>query len=405
MKSPAVATAPSHRIDATQRVAVFGATGSIGKAALEVIEFLGQPWQLWAISGHSQHALLEELAEKYQPKHVVYSGSEGFSVGAAGSSLARFKDLKRHYGSDALTRLAESPEISVLIAAIVGRAGLESTLAALKAGKRVALANKETLVMAGHLVQQLLRQSDATLLPVDSEHSAIAQCLAAGPKKFARRLILTASGGPLRHWTRQEMERATIADALNHPTWKMGKKITIDSATMMNKALEIVEARWLFDVSADQIEVLIHPQSVIHSLVEFTDGSVVAQMGPPDMRLPIQYALTYPERLAGPATRWERSAVWNLQLEPVDRERFPAIEIGFEVAKVGGSSGTVVNAANEQAVELFLQGRIRFTDIVAACRAVLDHHHYDPHPSLEELLALDQWARAEVTKWICSARN
>jgi 1-deoxy-D-xylulose-5-phosphate reductoisomerase len=290
--------------------------------------------------------------------------------------------------------------VQVVVAAIVGRAGLESTLGGIASGKRVALANKETLVVAGPIVQRMLQEGNAELIPVDSEHSAIFQCLQAAPRDFAHRLILTASGGPMRCWTREKMSNATPEQALAHPTWRMGKKITIDSATMMNKALEIIEARWLFGFPADMIEVVVHPQSVVHSMVEFVDGSVISQMSPPDMRLPIQYALTHPVRLPGPARRLDRTQVWDLHFEPVDRERFPAIDLGFEVARSGGTAGAVINAANEEAVEQFLARKIRITDIVTICREVLRQHEFHSQPDLDCLLRLDRWARKEVQRWI-----
>jgi len=321
--------------------------------------------------------------------------------------------------------------VDTVIAAIVGRAGLESTLAAVQAGKRLGLANKETLVVAGPVVMKAARQSGAELLPVDSEHSAIFQCLAeargladvkaarevrgsgaeaesggAGhepdpppARRFpgVRRLILTASGGPFRDWTFGQMRDATVDQALDHPTWQMGRKITIDSASMMNKALEIIEAKWLFDVPADSIEVVVHPQSLIHSLVEFEDGSLVAQLSPPDMRLPIQYALTYPRRLPCPAPTLDRAKPWEMSLMPADLERFPALELGFEVARVGGTAGAVVNGANETAVALFLDGKIRFTDIAPLCRQVLQDHHHESSPTLTTLLTLDRWSRAHAS--------
>jgi 1-deoxy-D-xylulose-5-phosphate reductoisomerase len=257
------------------------------------------------------------------------------------------------------------------------------------------LANKETLVVAGPLVSARTEASGAELLPVDSEHSAIFQCIQ-GADQPPRRIILTASGGPFRTWNRQQMAEATPASALAHPTWDMGPKITIDSATMMNKSLEIIEARWLFGLPADAIEVVIHPQSIIHSLVEFQDGSILAQLSPPDMRLPIQYALTYPERLPCEAPALDRGRGWRLDLEVADRERFPALDLGFEVAAAGGTAGAVLNAANEEAVGLFLNGQIRFTDIVAGCRDVLANHTFEANPPLSRLLELDRWARQEL---------
>lgn len=415
-----------------RNVAIFGATGSIGLATLDVIRSLGMPWKVAAISAHAQHSKLNEIAEEFHPKFVIFSGevsgSQVHALSTAGPDSATLRHLKlRHwkYGAEALAETARAPEINIVVAAIVGSAGVSSTLAALEAGKRVALANKETLVCAGPIVAQLLHdlnnsappqsepssctEDDYTaegalagprLVPVDSEHSAIFQCLQ-GHACPPRKLILTASGGPFREATFNQMREATVDQALNHPTWKMGKKITIDSATMMNKALELIEARWLFGIPAERLEVVVHPQSIIHSLVEYVDGSVLSQMSPPDMRLPIQYALTYPDRVAGPALRWDRQHPLELTLKPVDLERFPAILLGFEVARVGGSAGAVLNAANEAAVDLFLKEQIRFTDIVRACRSVLDHHTFEARPTLDRLLQLDQWARAEVRRWSC----
>ena len=235
-------------------------------------------------------------------------------------------------------------------------------------------------------------------MPVDSEHSAIFQALQAGRASEVKRIVLTASGGPFRRHTREQLAQVTPADALRHPTWTMGRKITVDSATMMNKALEIIEARWLFDLRPDQIEVVIHPQSIVHSLVEFVDGSVVAQLSPPDMKLPIQYALSYPERVAGIAAKLNWGEAFRLEFEPPDPERFPAIALGMEVARMGGSAGAVVNAANETAVAGFLAGDLGFAEIVPACRSILEHHDFDANPTLDQLIELDVWARREVLK-------
>lgn len=255
--------------------------------------------------------------------------------------------------------------------------------------------------MAGPLVRKLLDDGDGKLLPVDSEHSAIFQALRSGRKEEIRRVVLTASGGPFRTCAVEQMTQVTVDEALAHPTWNMGPKITIDSATMMNKALEIIEARWLFDLDADQISVMIHPQSVVHGLVEFVDGSVVAQLSPPDMKLPIQYALDYPDRAVGNAAQLDWTEAWKLEFEPPDMERFPALELGFACARSGGTSGAVLNAANEAAVQLFLDGELHFTEIVPACRSVLEMHHFEPNPTLERLVELDRWARQEISQWVC----
>ncbi len=386
---------------------MLGATGSIGTATLDVLGHLhqlepDQGWRAWAISGHSNLQGLEQLARSLSepPEWVILSCAEaaGHHAATGGASHDRFPGTVR-VGPEALQEAAGHPEVDTVVAAIVGRAGLESTLAAIDAGKRVALANKETLVVAGPLVRRRADRSGAELLPIDSEHSAIFQCLRADAKQ-AKRLILTASGGPFRTWTSEQMAGATLESALAHPTWDMGPKITIDSATMMNKALEVIEARWLFNVPAESIEVVVHPQSVIHSLVEFTDGAVVAQLSPPDMRMPIQYALTFPRRLPGIAPPLDRSQSWQLSLQPVDRERFPAIQLGFDVAAAGGTGGAVVNAANEEAVGLFLNEQIRFTDIVPFCRRVFEHHTHESGPPLERLLELDRWSRSEVRRMV-----
>jgi 1-deoxy-D-xylulose-5-phosphate reductoisomerase len=302
-------------------------------------------------------------------------------------------------GQEGLERAAALAEVEIVLAAVVGSAGLRGTWAALERGKTVALANKETLVMAGPLVMRLAAERQAAILPVDSEHSAVFQAAQAGRREEIRRVVLTASGGPFRRWTKAQMERASVADALAHPTWQMGDKITIDSATMMNKALEIIEARWLFDLQPEQIEVVVHPQSVVHSFVEFVDGSVVAQLSPPDMKLPIQYALTWPRRRQSPARKLDWTAALALEFEPPDVDRFPAVALGREVAARGGTAGAVLNAANEAAVARFLAGELPFGQIVCACRAVLESHSYNASPTLDELLRLDAWARQEILRW------
>jgi len=305
-------------------------------------------------------------------------------------------------GSEAVAKVVASPEVAIVVSAVVGSAGLHGTWAALAAGKTVALANKESLVMGGALVTRLARQHGAAILPVDSEHSAVFQALQAGRAHEVRKVILTASGGPFRTYSDEQLESVTVAEALEHPTWDMGRKITIDSATLMNKALEIIEARWLFDLRPDQIGVVIHPQSIVHSLVEFIDGSVIAQMSVPDMKLPIQYALCWPDRKKGlvQTLNWEQAM--RLDFEPPDFERFAALRLGLEVARAGGTAGAVLNAANETAVEAFLGGELAFRDIVPLVQDVLEHHDFDPNPTLDQLLAADRWARQEALRWVCA---
>jgi 1-deoxy-D-xylulose-5-phosphate reductoisomerase len=263
----------------------------------------------------------------------------------------------------------------------------------------VALANKESLVMAGPLITQLAKDRQTIILPVDSEHSAVFQALQAGRRKEVKRVVLTASGGPFRTYTAEQLAQVRVEDALDHPTWDMGRKITIDSATLMNKALEIIEARWLFDLEPEQIAVVIHPQSIVHSMVEYIDGSIVAQLSPPDMKLPIQYALSYPERWPGISPTMDWSQARTFEFEPPDREAFPALDLGFEVARLGGTAGAVLNAANEVAVERFLAGDLEFCHIPVLCGEILSAHDYQPNPSLDDLLALDAWARKEIRQW------
>jgi 1-deoxy-D-xylulose-5-phosphate reductoisomerase len=380
-------------------VVVLGSTGSIGQNGLSVIENSQGRLRVIGLSAHSNLDLLARQVKQFEPRWIVTTDS-------ATARERNWSDLpagcQRFEGPDALAELVSRPEVDVVLAAIVGSAGLSSTWAAVAAGKRIALANKETLVMAGPLVMELARQSGATIIPVDSEHSAVFQALQAGGRDQVRRVVLTASGGPLRDRPLCELQHVTVEEALAHPTWNMGRKITIDSATMMNKALEIVEARWLFDLQPEQIAVVIHPQSIVHSMVEFVDGSVIAQLSPPDMKLPIQVALEWPERHPGVARQMDFGQPLSLEFEPPDMARFDALQLGLDAARAGGTAGAVLNAANEGAVAGFLGGRIGFDEIVPACRAVLEHHDFSPRPTLAELIELDRWAREEVMRWVCA---
>ena len=375
-----------------KNIAILGATGSIGCSTLDVVRSI-EGFRVFGISGHGNVQRLEEQAKEFKPEIVVASCPD-----ASGSFNVNGIDLR--VGAEPLVELATHPEVDIVVAAIVGSAGLESTIEAAKAGKTIALANKETLVVAGSHVTSLAAESKATILPVDSEHSAIFQALQSGRANEVSRIILTASGGPFREFTAEQLKCVTVEQALHHPTWEMGRKITIDSATMMNKALEVIEARWLFDLPAEQIEVVVHPQSIIHSMVEFVDGSVLAQMSPPDMKLPIQYALTFPERITGNSPRMDLKKKLSLDLIPPDFDRFPALKLGFEVAKIGGTAGAVLNAANEAAVNAFLNKEISFNDIVTACREILNNHNFDSNPNLDSLMQQDRWARKEISKWI-----
>ena len=384
---------------AAKNVAVFGSTGSIGKNALEVIAASNGRLRAVALSAYGKLEQLLEQARQFRPRWVI-AADETRAREFDWDSLPEGTQLMK--GPKALAQVAAANDVDIVLAGIVGSAGLHSTWAALEAKKTVALANKETMVMAGSLVTRLAGERGATILPVDSEHSAIFQALQAGRQNEVRRIVLTASGGPFRDMSQEQLKQVTVHDALAHPNWDMGPKITIDSATMMNKALEIIEARWLFGLSPDQIDVVIHPQSIVHSFVEFVDGSIVAQLGPPDMKLPIQYALEYPLRQNGIAERLDWQKRWQLNFEPAGADRCPALGLGYDCAQRGGTSGAVLNAANEAAVEAFLQGELHFTEIVPACRSVLDAHHFDPEPSLEKLEELDRWARQEVARWVCT---
>jgi len=385
--------------DQPKQVAVLGSTGSIGRSALEVIEASDGRLQAIALSAHSSFDSLVDQASRLRPRWVLATDEQ---AAAAFDWSALPAECELLIGHAALLQVVAEKQVDTVLVAIVGSAGLESTWAALEQKKTVALANKETLAMAGALVTELAQQQQTLLLPVDSEHSAIFQALQAGRSSEVERLILTASGGPFRDLDQAELQQVTIAEALAHPTWVMGPKVTVDSATMMNKALEIIEARWLFDVEADRISVVIHPQSIVHSMVEFVDGSVVAQLSPPDMRLPIQYALFYPERVAGLSQRVDWEGGITLDFQTPDPGQFPALELGYRCAREGGTSGAVLNAANEAAVGAFLVGELHFTEIVPACRSVLDSHNFVSHPTLEQLVQLDRWARQEVSRWVCA---
>jgi 1-deoxy-D-xylulose-5-phosphate reductoisomerase len=382
-----------------KNVAVLGSTGSIGTSALEVIAASQGELRASALAACTSTEILLEQSRKLRPRWVVVSDIDA-SARQDWTELPHETQLLT--GPDALRSIVAAPEIDIVLTAIVGAAALESTWAALEAGKAIALANKETLVMAGPLVMQLAARTGAKIIPVDSEHSAVFQCLQSGRREDVRRIVLTASGGPFRNHTLDQLASVTVEQSLAHPTWDMGPKITIDSATMMNKALEIVEARWLFDLKPEQIEVAIHPQSIVHSLVEFVDGSVMAQLSPPDMKLPIQYALYYPHRQPGISPRLDLARSLQLDFKPVDRERFPAIELGLEAARAGGTTGAALNAANEEAVRSFLAGELDFVEIVPLCRSIVEHHTFDSQPTLPRIWEVDRWARQEVTRWVCT---
>jgi 1-deoxy-D-xylulose-5-phosphate reductoisomerase len=374
-----------------KRIAILGSTGSIGCSALEVIEHLGPPYRVAALSGHTQTEKLLEQARTFRPAAVALPHNPP-TVASQLSQLG----IKVYQGPNGLIDLVRRDDIDLVLAAIVGAAGLPAVLAAVESGKTIALANKESLVVAGSLLIPLAKKNSVQVLPVDSEHSAIFQAAQSGRLEEIKRIILTASGGPFRRASTKEIENATVQDALNHPTWRMGSKITIDSATMFNKALEIIEACWLFNLPPEKIEVVIHPESIIHSMVEFIDGSVIAQLSPPDMRTPIQYALTYPQRLPGISRKLDLSKPFSLNFEKPDPARFPALALGYKVAGEGGTLGAVLNGANEAAVAAFTSGKIRFMQISKLVAATIDAHQLQESPTLDDLLEADKWARSTV---------
>lgn len=376
-----------------KRIAILGSTGSIGKNALQVIDSLGAGYEVVALSAHSNVELLAEQVKRYQPRFAAITNAD---------YSEQFRDLIGDLevevlaGPSSLTEIAQLEEVDTVLAAVVGAAGLPAVLSAAKAGKTLAIANKEPLVIAGELLMQTIKASGGLILPVDSEHSAIFQAMQAGAHEEVSKIILTSSGGPFRKMSLEEIENVTLEQALSHPVWDMGPKITVDSATMMNKALEVIEAHWLFNMPVDKIEVLIHPESIVHSLVEFVDGSMVALLSRPDMRIPIQYALTYPKRVAGVAEHLQLDKIGGLTFERPDTETFRALSLGFEVARTGGTAAAVFNAANETAVGQFLAGRIKFVSIVELIEDCLNKHNIKRSVSLEELLEADGWARREV---------
>ena len=418
-----------------RRVAILGSSGSIGRSALEVIAASEGRLQVAMMSIHRRADILVEqiqqmrmrlvadqlrsLEKEEPPPQAIAGLPQCVIMTDEWADRTPLKELppeiEVRFGQDALCEYVQRSDIDVVLSAIVGSAGFRSTWAAIEAGKIVALANKESLVMGGVLLRELAQKTGGILIPVDSEHSAVMQCLRARkmsdgsensslslprpPYHEIARIILTASGGPFRTWSLDDLAKVTVDDALAHPTWVMGKKITVDSATLMNKALELIEARWLFDLPVEKLTAVIHPQSTVHSLVEFIDGSVIAQMSPPDMQLPIQLALCFPERFDSPARRIDWMQKIQLEFFPIDPQRFPAIGLGLEVAAAGGTAGTVLNAANEAAVEAFLANQLPFMEITKVCRAILKNHDFDAHPTLERLFELDEWTRKEVEKW------
>ncbi|MGI8917122.1 MAG: 1-deoxy-D-xylulose-5-phosphate reductoisomerase [Pyrinomonadaceae bacterium] len=375
-------------------IAILGSTGSIGCNTLRVIESLGsESFRVVALAAGNNVEILADQVAQYLPE-VVSVATEVAAHDLRARLFQRNLDLPRILiGEPGLVEVATHADAECVVSATVGAIGFVPTLRALEAGKRVALANKETLVMAGELMTRAARQSGAELLPVDSEHNALHQCLKGEHHHEVRRIVLTASGGPFRTKSLSEMESATVSDALRHPTWNMGAKITIDSATLMNKGLEVIEAHWLFGFNADQIGILVHPESAVHSMIELIDGSVIAQLGVTDMRHAIQYALTYPERHACELPPLDLTALATLHFEEPNCQKFPCIELAYRALRTGGTLPTALNAANEEAVRGFIEERIRLTDIPTVIERVMDQHAIEPALDLETVLAADQSAR------------
>ena len=370
-------------------IAILGSTGSIGTQAIEVCESHPDVFRIELLTARQNSKLLIEQAIKLKPNSVVIADEEKYKE----VNDALFShDIKVFTGMDSINSLVKGEDIDIVLTAMVGFSGLEPTLSAIKAGKAIALANKETLVAAGELVIAMAKESGSPIIPVDSEHSAIFQCLQ-GERSKAEKLILTASGGPFLGKTLKELERVSVEEALNHPNWKMGSKVTVDSATMINKGLEMIEARWLFNMNPCDIEIVVHPQSIIHSMVQFRDGSVTAQMSTPDMRLPIQYALAYPNRLELDTKRVNFSELGRFDFFKPDLERFPCINIAYDAISRGGNIPCAMNAGNEIAVEAFLNGKISFTQIHKVTKEVVNGTMFVAQPKLSDILNTDKTAR------------
>lgn len=376
-----------------KKVVLLGSTGSIGINTLRVIENLEDRFQVIGLAARKNINLLAKQIKRFHPKVVALADRE-----SARELGGRFKSIRVLSGKEGLTEIARLKEANIVVSAIVGASGLSPTLEAIKAGKRIALANKEALVMAGEIVMHEARKRGAEILPLDSEHSAIFQCLKKEGRGKVSRIILTASGGPFLEFSFPRLKSVTPEEALRHPTWEMGKKVTVDSATLMNKGLEVIEAHHLFGIDIDRIEVIIHQEAIVHSLVEFIDGAMLAHLGTPDMRLPIQYALTYPERLSNPLKRLNLTKIRKLTFRKPDTRKFPCLKLAYEAARIGGTAPTVLSATNEIAVALFLKRKIGFMEIPKMIEKVLNRHKPVKNPVLSEILKADAWAREEVFK-------
>jgi 1-deoxy-D-xylulose-5-phosphate reductoisomerase len=383
-----------------KRLALVGSTGSIGQNTLRVVEHLPDRFSVFALAANSGVERLAEQTAACRPKVVAITDK-----GRVDDFCRHCRDLRVSppevvTGDEGLRQITSAADVDIVVSAAVGAAGLRPTYSAVAAGKTVALANKESMVIGGELLRTTARKTGAKIIPVDSEHSAVDQCLRSGQRGEVRRLILTASGGPFRETPAEQFPRLTPEQALRHPTWQMGRRITIDSATLMNKGLEVIEARWLFDIPPEKIDIIVHPQSVVHSMVEYVDGSVVAQLGTADMRTPIQYALTYPERLETSVAALDWTTVPRLDFVPPDRQKFPCIGLAYQSIRMGGTAPAVLNAADEIAVGAFLEQKIPFSDIPNVISAALEAHKLQSANGLESILEADSWAREHARQML-----
>lgn len=374
-----------------RKISIIGSTGSIGRQALEVIEKLQDKFEIIALTGGANVELLREQALKFKPKYVCVGNSKGEKLDIAG--------IKTLYGQEGLEEICSNKENDIILVSVSGKVGLRPTLIAIDNGIDIALANKETLVMAGDIVMPRAKEKGVNIIPVDSEHCAIHQCI----KDISQvdKLIITASGGPFLHKTIDDMKNATVAQALNHPRWSMGKKITVDSATLMNKGLEIIEAHHLFNMPYEKIDVVVHPQSIVHSAIEYVDGSVIAQLGLPSMHIPIQYAITYPERFEGIKSKsFSFADIARLDFEKPDFEKFPSVKMAYEAGKIGGSATVCMNAANEEAVFAFLEDKIKLYEIYQITSKMMEQHHLVKTPSIDEIFEIDKEVRIKTREMI-----
>lgn len=374
-----------------RKISIIGSTGSIGRQALEVIEKLQDKFEIIALTGGANVELLREQALKFKPKYVCVGNSKGEKPDIAG--------VKTLYGQEGLEEICSNKENDIILVSVSGKVGLRPTLTAIDNGIDIALANKETLVMAGDIVMPRAKEKGVNIIPVDSEHCAIHQCI----KDISQvdKLIITASGGPFLHKTIDDMKNATVAQALNHPRWSMGKKITVDSATLMNKGLEIIEAHHLFNMPYEKIDVVVHPQSIVHSAIEYVDGSVIAQLGLPSMHIPIQYAITYPERFEGIKSKsFSFADIARLDFEKPDFEKFPSVKMAYEAGKIGGSATVCMNAANEEAVFAFLEDKIKLYEIYQITSKMMEQHHLVKNPSIDEIFEIDKEVRVKTRELI-----